>query len=230
MDSLAAQSRARILREKADRNALHPTAVLAPSPAAFAVGKPSTKIDINFFHASIGHVNEFLRKETAKQQGVRLTGALLPCVGCLEAKEKKAQVPRRGVTRAKVPFGRVHIDLCGPLKPALDGSIYMIIFVDSASRWQRAYGMREKSDTTKYVKHFLTDMNGMGTPGCFHMDGGGELTGREFTEFYNAVGIRREYTAPNTPKQTGSWRALSRARSKEAMPRAAPSSPTHAST
>ena len=119
-------------------------------------------------------MNAFLVMETAKQQGVSLMSALLPCVGCLEAKGRKAPVPRRGVTRVAVPFGRVHIDLCGPLKPAVDGSIYyMIMFVDSASRWQRAYRMRAKSDTTKQVKRFMADMNGMGTPGCFRMDGGG---------------------------------------------------------
>ena len=152
-------------------------------------------------------------RETAKQHGVRLTGALLPCVGCLEAKGRKALVPRRGVTHAAVPFGRVYIDLCGPLKPALDGSIYMMVFVDSALRWQRAYGMRSKSDTTKYVKRFLANMKGMGTPGCFRMDSGDESTGREFAEFCDATGIRGEYTARDRPKQnriveSAIWRAF----------------------
>ena len=106
-------------------------------------------------------------RETAKQQGARLTCALLPCVGYWEANGRKAPVPRHGVTHAAVPFGSFHIVLCGPLKPALNGSIYMIMFVDSASQWQQAYGMRAKSDTSKYVKRFLADMKDMGTPGCF---------------------------------------------------------------
>ena len=73
--------------------------------------------------------------------------------------------------------------------------------------------MRAKSDTTKYVRRFLADMNGMGTPGCFCMDGGGEFTGWEFTEFCDAVDICREYTTPDMPKQNGVmdsaiWRAF----------------------
>ena len=135
MGLLVAQSHSRFLRDEANHDALHVAAVLAPSPAAFAVGKPSTKINISFIHASTGHVNEFLMRRTSKLQGVRLTGALLPCVGCLEAKGRKAPVQRREVTRATVPFERVHINLCGPLKPALNGSIYIIKFVDSALRW-----------------------------------------------------------------------------------------------
>ncbi|CAB1107700.1 unnamed protein product [Ectocarpus sp. CCAP 1310/34] len=190
----------------------HALAIIAPGASPFSVGKSTPTIDINLFHASTGHVNEFLMRETAKQQGVRLVGELQPCVGCVEAKGRRAPVPRRG-TRAAVPFGKVHIDLTGPFTEAMDGSRYLIMFVDSASRWQRGYGMRAKSDTLKYVKRFLADMNGMGTPGCFRMDNGGEFTGAAFIEFCDAAGIRREYTAPDTPKQnavaeSAIWRAM----------------------
>ena len=203
VDSLVAQTRARILREEADHNDLHAAAVLNPSLAAFGVRISSTKNDMSFFDASTGLVNRFLIRETVKQQGARLTVALLPYIGYWEANGRKAPVPQRGVTHAAVPFDSFHIDLCGPLKPALNGSIYMVMFVDSASRWQRAYGMRAKSDTNKYVKRFLVDMKDMGTPRCLWMDGGGKLTGREFAEFCNAVSIRREYTALGTPIQNG---------------------------
>ena len=68
MDLLVAQSRARILREEADCNTLHAAAVLATSLAAFAVGKPCTKIDINFFHACTGYENYFFMRETASNR------------------------------------------------------------------------------------------------------------------------------------------------------------------
>ncbi|CAB1110727.1 unnamed protein product [Ectocarpus sp. CCAP 1310/34] len=108
-----------------------------------------------------------------------MDGKDTPCVGCVEAKGRRAPVPWRG-TRVAVPFGKVHIDLTGPFTEAMDGSRYLIMFVDSASRLQRAYGMRAKSDNLQYVKRFLADMNGMGTPGCFRMDNGGEFTGAAF--------------------------------------------------
>ncbi|CAB1100039.1 unnamed protein product [Ectocarpus sp. CCAP 1310/34] len=135
-----------------------------------------------------------------------------PCVGCVEAKGRRAPVPRRS-TRAAVPFGKVHIDLTGPSSDALDVSRYLIMFVDSALRWQRGYGMRAKSDTLKFVQRSLADMNGMGTPGCFRMDNGGEFTGTAFTTFCDTAGIRREYTSPDTPKQnevveSAIWRAM----------------------
>ncbi|CAB1121534.1 unnamed protein product [Ectocarpus sp. CCAP 1310/34] len=150
--------------------------------------------------------------ETAKQQGVRLVREMQPCVGCVEAKGRRAPVPRHG-TRSAVPFGKVHIDLTDPLSDALDGSRYLIMFVDIASRWQRGYGMRAKSDTLKFVQRFLAGMNCMGTPGCFRMDNGDEFAGSAFTSFCDAADIRREYTSPDTPKQntvveSAIWRAM----------------------
>ena len=67
MDLLVAQSRDQILRKESDHNDLHAAVIIAPSPAAFGVRVSSTKNNINFFHASTGHVNEFLMRETAKQ-------------------------------------------------------------------------------------------------------------------------------------------------------------------
>ena len=122
-------------------------------------------------------------------------------------------MPQRGVIRAAVPFGRVHIDFCGSLKPALDGSVYMTMFGNSASWQQWTYEMRANSDVTKYVKRSLADMNGMGTPACFCMHGGGEFTGREFAEVCDAAGIHRDHTAPGTSNTNGVgesaiWRAF----------------------
>ena len=40
-----------------------------------------TKVDINEFHCSFGHVHKELLLETAKQRGVALTGELHECKG-----------------------------------------------------------------------------------------------------------------------------------------------------
>ena len=107
----------------------------------------------------------------------------------------------------------VHIDLSGPYEVSMGGSIYLIMFVDSASRWMRPYDMRRKSETTKYVQTFLADMNAMGWPRCFRTDDGGEFTGRSFVEFCDSAAIRRECTGPGKPQQntvieSAIWRAM----------------------
>ena len=112
-------------------------AVLALGRRTFAVGKPTERIDINHFHVSSGHFNERLLRETTQQHGVTLTGVLQPCGGCLEAKRVRAWVPRGTTSRAGKPMETMHIDLAGPYEASMGGSVCLIMFVDSASRWMR---------------------------------------------------------------------------------------------
>ena len=76
------------------------------------------------------------------------------------------------------------------------------MFVDSASRLQRPYGVREKSAATilSVVKRFVGDM---GVPCPFRTDNGTEYSNSMFVDFYNGLGIRREFTASYTPQQNG---------------------------
>ena len=62
----------------------------------------------------------------------------------------RSGVPRRTESRAGRPMETVHIDLAGPYEASMGGSLYLIMFVDSASRWMRPYGMKRKSETTAF--------------------------------------------------------------------------------
>ncbi|CAB1102241.1 unnamed protein product [Ectocarpus sp. CCAP 1310/34] len=120
-----------------------------------------------------------------------------------EAKGKKASVPHQSGTRAERPHDLWHIDLCGPMTASLGGSLFMIMFVDSFSRWMKLCWMRRKSETLAFVKKFLADMSSTGVPRSFRMDNGGEFVRRDFIAFCDNTGIRRTYTAPGTPQQNG---------------------------
>ena len=98
------------------------------------------------------------------------------------------------------PMGTVHIDLADPYEASMGGSVYLIMFVESASRWMRPYEMRKKSETTTYVRKFVADMNYMGRRHCFHTDNGGEFTSRDYVEFCDSAGTCRDYTAPGKPQ------------------------------
>ena len=76
------------------------------------------------------------------------------------------------------------------------------MFVDSASRLQRPYGVREKSAAAirSVVKRFVADM---GVPRAFRTDKGTEYSNSMFVDFCNGLGIRREFTAPYTPQKNG---------------------------
>ena len=76
------------------------------------------------------------------------------------------------------------------------------MFVDSASRFQRPYGTRDKSASAilGVLQRFVADM---GVPRAFRTDNGAEYTNSAFVEYYNSLQIRRELTAPYTPQENG---------------------------
>ena len=73
------------------------------------------------------------------------------------------------------------------------------MFVDSASRLQRLYGVREKSAAAilSLVKRSMADM---GVPRAVRTDNGTEYSNSMFVDFCNGLGIRRDCTAPYTPQ------------------------------
>ena len=125
----------------------------------------------------------------------------------------RAGGPRRTTSRATRRLETAHFDLAGLYEASMGGSHYPIMFVESASRWMRPYGMRTKSETTAYVQTFVADTNTMERPLCFRTDNGGEFTDRSFNELCDAAGIRRMCTAPGKPQQNAVvefaiWRAM----------------------
>lgn len=64
-------------------------------------------------------------------------------------------MPRWTTSPAKSPMANVHIDLAGPNQPSLGESIYLIMFIDMASRWVRPCGMASKAETAKSVNMFV---------------------------------------------------------------------------
>ena len=70
---------------------------------------------------------------------------LAACSGCSMAKGIRAPIPHCPTSRAAAALNMVHIDTAGPFPELLGGSRYVVMFVDSASRFQHPYGTRDKS-------------------------------------------------------------------------------------
>ena len=176
-----------------------PLAVAALIPGLLKHGK---EVDINHSHVSLAHAHASVLKATAKQHGIRLTGELVSCSACSRAKGHRAPTPHHATRRATKPLGLVHIDTAGPYPTSLGGSRYVVMLVDSASRLQRPYGVREKSAAAVFsvVKRFVADM---GVPRAFCTDNGTEYSNSMCVDFCNGLGVRREFTAPYTPQQNG---------------------------
>ena len=173
-----------------------------PLGDVFINKKKKKVVDIHHFNVSLAHTHSSALKATALQHGIQLVGELAPCSGCSMVKGIRAPTPHHTTSRAEAPLDMVHIDTAGPFPESLGGSRYVVMFVDSASRFHRPYGTRDKSASAilGVVQRFVTEM---GVWRAFRTDNGAEYTNSTFVEYCNSLQIRRELTAPYTPQQNG---------------------------
>ena len=68
-------------------------------------------------HISLGHTNDAIARETAKQMGTKVTDTRGYCDGCGEAKAIRRAVPRKTKVKSRRPLQRVFIDPTGPYPP-----------------------------------------------------------------------------------------------------------------
>ena len=66
-------------------------AVLVPGRNPFHVGNKPRSMDIDVFHDRTGHLSDPILRESARQQGITLTGRMEPCNSCLPVREGRAQ-------------------------------------------------------------------------------------------------------------------------------------------
>ncbi|CAN0295522.1 unnamed protein product, partial [Scytosiphon promiscuus] len=96
--------------------------------------------------------------------GVRVTGKLVPCSGCSEAKGRRMAVPYSTVSRSTKPLQRVFVDLSGKRPPAAGGASYLMMIVDDFSRLGWPYFLKKKSDAASVFTKSLSDIRADGFP------------------------------------------------------------------
>jgi hypothetical protein len=98
------------------------------------------------------------------------------------------------------------MDLCGPSRQEGTGKEnYFMLIIDDYSRLTLVSFLKEKVEAFEKFKIFkaLTETQTSKRLKAVISDRGGEFMSRDFKEFYNEHGIKREYTIPRTPQQNG---------------------------
>ena len=127
------------------------------------------------------------------------------CAGCQYGKAH--QLPYQSSKfRAKEPLELVHSDVFGPVRQAsINGSKYMVIFIDDFSKYVWVLFMKEKSEALSKFKQFRenaeSELNKKVR--CLRTDNGREYVNYEFDSYLKEHKIKRQLTCPNTPQQNG---------------------------
>lgn len=167
------------------------------------------------WHCRLGHagVSTITRMMTTNAvQGMdKVSSAVrsdydLRCKWCQQAKQTREPFSKDRRNREDVKvLSIVSSDLCGPLTPARDGSLYFATFTDEASNYTVVVNLKKKSDTLKAFKDVLAWMERSSERKmkALRSDGGGEYSSHAFKGFLIEKGIEHIITAPGTPQDNG---------------------------
>ena len=97
-------------------------------------------------------------RTTAQQQGTRLVGKLGACSVCERGKASARPVKKYREERTTQRLELVHTDIAGPVDPSVEGSRYVIIFVDDYSRMRKIYTLWHKSEALSVLQQFEKDI------------------------------------------------------------------------
>ena len=135
--------------------------VIAPGQAKVS----TTPTDINIFRCTYGHTHDTLLNQTAKQQGVSLSGELHECRGCSMVKGLRKTIARSTDTQADTKLERVFVDLSGKMAvPSIGGKQYTLIVRDDHTRFTQVYFLAKKSDAASAFESILAEVRADGTP------------------------------------------------------------------
>jgi transposase InsO family protein len=128
------------------------------------------------------------------------------CKPCQVRKQNKKQFKSRSFTSTEKPLQLVHMDLCVPSRQeGTRKENYFILIIDDYSRLTWVSFLKEKAEAFEKFKIFkaLTETQTGKRLKVVRSDWAGEFMSRDFKEFCDEHGIKREYTIPITPQQNG---------------------------
>jgi hypothetical protein len=162
------------------------------------------------WHCRYGHLS-FGGLQTLLQKGMvhglpQSKYSNMICEDCILGKHHRNSFPRTTTWRASQPLELLHADLCGPISPISNShKRYLFTVIDDFSRKLWVFFLTDKSEAFKQFKLFKTRVEketGISIKGL-RTDRGGEFTSKEFAEFCELHGIKRQLTAAYTPQQNG---------------------------
>ena len=104
---------------------------------------------------------------------------------------------------AAAPLDLVSIDILSGLPEAKDGSKYILVAVDSFSRWAEAYSLPDAEAATCISALYTNFFSRFGLPRQLHSDQGKNFESKLFEEMCRLTGVNKTRTTPFHPRGDG---------------------------
>jgi hypothetical protein len=156
----------------------------------------------SLWHRRAAHVDpERINNSIGITSGLQRVHTNKLCQCCVYSKQASKRVPAASVVRraAHEPLSQVSVDLTQFSTPSLQGSKYLIVFVDTYSRYTWCKPLKSKSETSKALREFIQNV---GCPREILSDWGTEFFG-SFSQVCIDNYIRQVRSAPFSPFSNG---------------------------
>jgi transposase InsO family protein len=127
------------------------------------------------------------------------------CKHCQQGKQTKTRFKSKEYSTTK-PLEIVHTDLVGPTTTkCLKGERYFMLLVDDYTRMIAVCFLKNKSEAFENFKIYkeMVENEMDSRIKCLRSDNGGEFTSKEFMDYCNNHGIKRQFSVARTPQQNG---------------------------
>ena len=84
-------------------------------------------------HCSLGHADDAVLRDTARQVSIKVAGRFGYCVGCAGGKGIRNAITKSTSWRAEKQLQRLYADLAGPMPTSTGGTQYCLMTVDDAT-------------------------------------------------------------------------------------------------
>jgi len=139
------------------------------------------------------------------------------CQYCL--RHKPNQHPDKVVMSSQIPvavWDKIYIDLMGPLITSHTGNKYVLLILDSFSKWLITYAIPDSSSTS-IINCLHKVFTTYGAPTNIVTDNGSPFKSNKFGEFCSSWGSKLIHTAPYHPQSNAVERVIRNVRSSLAI-------------
>ncbi|KAI7941321.1 hypothetical protein MJO29_013395 [Puccinia striiformis f. sp. tritici] len=165
------------------------------------------KIPENFdWHYALGHASDkyvdiFCRHNNASSA---MSTKSANCEICTKAKIHRTPHSRK-LPLSTTPFHRLHTDVLQITPISKFGYRYVLVIIDDASRFNRIYLLKSKSESEVKLLSFFEEIKNklQRMPAYLHSDRGGEFSSLKFLAKIKEYGISIERGPANSPQTNG---------------------------
>jgi transposase InsO family protein len=160
------------------------------------------------WHRRMGHIHFYNLVKFSKREAVREMPQIMKptntlCKHCQQGKKTKTRLKEYSMTR---PLEIVHTDIVGPTTTkGLKGEKYFMLLVDDYTRMTAVCFLKNKLEDFENIKIYKEMVeNEMDSKiKRLRSDKGGEFTSKEFMDYCNSHGIKKQFSVARAPQQNG---------------------------